>query len=142
MGTIKPDGGRIDIWGVEFTPTDSTGGMALPVPGNFILKDITKWRDVVKAPDVSNVDWEMVAKKAVETAEQNKLKAQIDAETLVIAANAEAQEKQILAAAVANNPNVLTLEWIKKWDGKLPQFFGGTLSDMILNLDNVASTAK
>jgi len=66
MGTMKPDGGRIDIWGVEYTPTDSTGGMALPTPGRFILKDITKWRDVIKAPDLSDVDWEMVAKKAVE----------------------------------------------------------------------------
>jgi hypothetical protein len=49
MGTLKPDGGRIDIWGVDYTATESTDGMALPTPGKFILQDITKWRDVIKA---------------------------------------------------------------------------------------------
>ena len=72
MGTANPDGSRVDIWGVEYTPTDSTDGMALPTPGKFILKDITKWRDVIKAPDLSHVDWEMVAKKSVENIDRNE----------------------------------------------------------------------
>ncbi len=55
------DGKDVDIWGVEYTPTESTGGMALPTPGKFILTDITKWRDVIKAPDLSGVDWERMA---------------------------------------------------------------------------------
>ena len=57
-----PQGG-FDIWGVEFIATKETGGMALPVPGKFILDDITKWRDVIKAPDISDIDWETMAKK-------------------------------------------------------------------------------
>jgi hypothetical protein len=73
MGTIKPDGGRVDIWGVEYTPTESTDGMALPTPGRFILQDITRWRDVVKAPDVSHVDWEAVAKKSVENINRDEI---------------------------------------------------------------------
>ncbi|MBR6114618.1 MAG: veratrol--corrinoid protein metyltransferase [Oscillospiraceae bacterium] len=58
-------GGR-DIWGVEFVTTRDTGGMALPKPGRFILDDIRKWRDVIKAPDLTGVDWEMMAKKDME----------------------------------------------------------------------------
>jgi len=73
MGTIKPDGGRVDIWGVEYTATDSTDGMAPPTPGKFLLRDITKWRDVVKAPDFSYVDWETVAKKAVEKINRDEI---------------------------------------------------------------------
>jgi len=51
------NGGGKDIWGVEYVATYETGGALLPKPGDFILTDITKWRDVIKAPDVSDVDW-------------------------------------------------------------------------------------
>ena len=57
-----PQGG-FDIWGVEFVTTRDTGGMAIPKPGKFMLDDITKWRDVIKAPDISDIDWETMAKK-------------------------------------------------------------------------------
>ncbi len=62
MERRTPQGG-FDVWGVEYTATADTGGMALPTPGKFMLDDITKWRDVIKAPDISHVDWEAMAKK-------------------------------------------------------------------------------
>lgn len=57
-----PEGG-FDIWGVEFVATEETGGAALPVPNRFLFDDIRKWRDYVKAPDISHIDWEAMAKK-------------------------------------------------------------------------------
>jgi hypothetical protein len=36
------------------------------VPGKFILTDIRKWRDVIKTPDISGIDWEATAKKDIE----------------------------------------------------------------------------
>jgi hypothetical protein len=65
-GERGPQGGK-DIWGVEWVPTKETGGGALPKPGDFILKDIRKWRDVIKAPDTSGWDWEALAKKDLES---------------------------------------------------------------------------
>ncbi|NLT40838.1 MAG: veratrol--corrinoid protein metyltransferase [Clostridiales bacterium] len=59
-----PQGG-FDIWGVEYVATAETGGMALPVPNKFILDDITRWRDVIKAPDISHIDWEAAARKSL-----------------------------------------------------------------------------
>lgn len=57
-------GGRTDIWGVRLVTNAETSFGCIPEPGNFILKDITKWRDVVKAPEMpDNIDWEMMAKK-------------------------------------------------------------------------------
>jgi len=64
-GNRGPAGGK-DIWGVEWVPVSDIGGMALPKPGDFILDDIRKWRDVIKAPDLSHVNWETVAKKDLE----------------------------------------------------------------------------
>jgi hypothetical protein len=61
-GERGPQGGK-DIWGVEWVPTAETGGASLPKPGSFILKDIRKWRDVIKAPDTSGWDWEALVKK-------------------------------------------------------------------------------
>lgn len=59
-GTIK------DIWGVTYVPVPDAGSAKIPEPNNFILKDIRKWRDVIKAPDLSGIDWERMAKKDLE----------------------------------------------------------------------------
>jgi hypothetical protein len=65
---MKPDdkGGLVDILGVPYSATEDTGGMILPTPNIFILKDITKWRDVVKLPSLEGFDWEGQAKKALD----------------------------------------------------------------------------
>lgn len=55
--------GGSDIWGVEYVGTKEMGGQALPVPGKFLITDITKWREILKAPDLSQMDWEEMAKK-------------------------------------------------------------------------------
>jgi len=54
---FRMKGGGRDVWGVEFVPTRETGNALIPKPGDFILKDIRQWRDVIKAPDISGIDW-------------------------------------------------------------------------------------
>ena len=70
MGNMQPGGppsGEFkDIWGVPYESVEAVGGFPLPKPGCFILDDVTKWRDVIKAPDFSRVDWESVAKADLE----------------------------------------------------------------------------
>ncbi len=61
-GHMDPNGDGIDIWGVKWVGEEKVGGAKLPEPNNFILDDITKWRDVIKAPDYSDVDWEQMVK--------------------------------------------------------------------------------
>ena len=70
--TPTPNGGRIDIFGVEYEAVESIGGAALPMPNKFILDDITKWRDVIKVPSLEGIDWDAVAKKAVEHIDRNE----------------------------------------------------------------------
>ena len=57
------NGELVDIWGVPYVTTRETGFSPLPKPGVFILKDIADWRDVIKAPDISGVDWKAVAEQ-------------------------------------------------------------------------------
>lgn len=59
-------GGGPDIWGVEYVPTESTGNALIPKTSDFILEDITKWRDVIKAPDLTGVDWEKMCREDFE----------------------------------------------------------------------------
>jgi hypothetical protein len=61
----NPDRPR-DLWGVPYTSVEEVGGFSLPTPDEFILKDVTRWRDVVKVPDsVKDVDWKAVAEEQV-----------------------------------------------------------------------------
>ena len=63
-----PTGDHKDIFGVQYiTSAEAAGGM-LPQTWDFILDDITKWRDVIKAPDISGFDWEQMAKHDLERA--------------------------------------------------------------------------
>ena len=61
-----------DIWGVNYVPVDDAGGGKLPEPGNFILKDIQKWREVIKAPDISGCDFEGDARKDLEKIDRSQ----------------------------------------------------------------------
>ena len=55
-----------DIFGVEYVSDGEIVPEGLPRNDIFILKDIRKWRDVIKFPDFSGVDWEAMAKKDLE----------------------------------------------------------------------------
>jgi len=79
---------------------------------------------------------EAVAKKEVETAKQQQIKAEVEAETRIIQAEAEAREKEILAQAIASSPEILELEWIKKWNGILPQFISGDSEGVMIDLSD------
>jgi regulator of protease activity HflC (stomatin/prohibitin superfamily) len=92
---------------------------------------------------------EAVAKKEVETAEQNLLKAEmeakqqsvqaqaeqdaarIEAETRLIEAEAEKKANEMLSQSLT--PNILQMQWIEKWDGKMPAYYGGDGMGLIFN---------
>lgn len=93
---------------------------------------------------------EAVAKKAVETAEENLKKAEIDAKQKSVEAQAEqdaakikAETKKIEAQAERDanellnqsmSDEVLEKLWIEKWNGQLPTYVGGEDSGLMLNM--------
>lgn len=92
---------------------------------------------------------EAVAKKAVETAEQELLKAEteakkaavsaqaeqdaakIKAETKLIEAEAEKQANELLQQSLTQD--ILMQQWINKWNGIVPTYYGGEGTDLIFN---------
>ncbi len=61
-----PNGPVYSPWGVKFVGSAENNYGAIPEPNNFILHDITKWRDVIKNPSLQGIDWERRFKKAME----------------------------------------------------------------------------
>ncbi len=64
----RPDGDHKDIWGVEYVTSAESAGARLPKAWDFILDDITKWHDVIKAPNLDEIDFEQMAKQDLERA--------------------------------------------------------------------------
>ena len=94
---------------------------------------------------------EAVAKKEVETAEQNLLKAEteakqksvqaqadqdaakIQAETKLIQAEAEKKANEMLNQTLSSY--ILQKQWIEKWNGLLPTYFGGDENSLIIGIN-------
>lgn len=97
--------------------------------------------------NVTNFDFSEEFNKAVEskqTAQQNALKAEqdlarikIEAQQQVEQAKAEAEALKLKSQQVT--PDMVKLEFIKKWDGKLPTVSGG--SGTIMNIDSLINSA-
>lgn len=100
----------------------------------------------------SAITAEAVAKKAVETAEQNLLKteteakqksvqaqaeqdaAKIQAETKLIQAEADTKVNDMLNESLSEE--VLRKLWIEKWNGEMPTYYAGSDSGMNVILDS------
>jgi hypothetical protein len=58
-----PLAGGQDGFGVQWLPSVSAAGAAVPHTVNPVLNDITQWRDVVRFPDLEAFDWEDLAER-------------------------------------------------------------------------------
>ncbi len=90
---------------------------------------------VVDEINITAFDFSQAFNEAIEakvTAEQLKLKAEMDLERIIIEASQRVAESEgkatairIEAQALSANPRVVELRWIEKWDGKTPTYWGG-----------------
>jgi uroporphyrinogen-III decarboxylase len=53
--------GFMDGFGVHWVVTPAAPGGLIPEPGNFVLKDVTRWKKDITIPDVEKYDWEKIA---------------------------------------------------------------------------------
>ena len=96
----------------------------------------------------SCIDYSDTFERSIEekvVAQQNAIRAQNEtrrveeeARQAVVRANAEAEAIRIRAQALKENPDVLLQDAIKRWDGKLPTTFMGTVPSTVLDVSNFA----
>lgn len=61
--------------------------------------------------------------------------AEIDKRIAITNAEAEAEALRIKGQSVASNPRIVELEWINKWDGKLPEYWMGGNQSVMLGIN-------
>ena len=71
---------------------------------------------------------ELMAKSMVE---QGYSAAKIQAETKIIQAEAEKKANELLQQSLTED--ILIQQWIEKWNGKTPEYYGGNGTDLIFN---------
>lgn len=81
------------------------------------------------------IEEKMIQEQQAEKSKFLQDQAKIDAQTIIIRAQAEAKSAEILGKAVSDNPKIVQIEMIKKWDGKMPQVLDSK-SNILLNLNN------
>ena len=67
--------------------------------------------------------------------EELKKQAEIEKDIQILTAEGEAEALKIKGASVSSNPKIVQLEWIQKWDGKLPEIMTGDGNGLLLNID-------
>ncbi len=68
--------------------------------------------------------------------EEQLKQAEIEKNIAIQKAEGEAKALQIKGNSLSMNPKIIQLEWINKWDGKLPQYMMGNGQGVILSLPN------
>jgi regulator of protease activity HflC (stomatin/prohibitin superfamily) len=68
--------------------------------------------------------------------EEQLKQAEIEKNIAIQKAEGEAKALQIKGNSLSQNPKIIQLEWINKWDGKLPTYMLGNGQGVILNLPN------
>jgi prohibitin 2 len=73
----------------------------------------------------ASIEAKMVQQQEAAKAEFTKEKAIIDAKTALITAEGQAKAISVRGAAIRDNPGLVELQIVEKWDGKVPQVVGG-----------------
>lgn len=88
------------------------------------IEDIVIENETLSKELETAIESKMVQQQEAAKAEFLKQKATVEAETALIRAKGEANALDVTGIALRNNPQILTLELIKKWNGVAPQALG------------------
>ncbi len=114
-------------------------------------KDIESYHLILEQIDIREVyyndDYEtainqkkLEEQKALTLIEITKQKKELEAQALIdkniaiTQAEAEAEALKIKGQSISSNPRIVDLEWINKWDGKLPEYMLGEKNGIMLGL--------
>jgi len=79
------------------------------------------------------VEAKQIEEQKIKTAEYIKKQAEQNKQAVILTAEGKAREQELLRATVS--PAIISLEWIKKWDGSLPAITTGGNTPLFINPD-------
>lgn len=93
---------------------------SLLIVEDIVLENITLSKELEAA-----IESKMVQEQEAAKARFTQQKAQIEADTAIIRAKGEAEAIRVRAEAIRDNPGLIQLQIVEKWDGKAPLVIGG-----------------
>lgn len=91
---------------------------------DIVLENITLSKELEAA-----IESKMVQEQEAAKARFTQQKAQIEADTAIIRAKGEAEAIRVRAEAIRDNPGLIQLQIVEKWDGKAPLVIGGNSAE-------------
>ena len=105
---------------------------------NVDVREVFYNADYEKSINAKKLAEQEVLRLVEVTKQQEELKKQeaIKKDIAILTAEGESRALQIKGQAISNNPKIIELEWITKWDGSLPTYMMGSGQGVMLNLNN------
>lgn len=101
----------------------------------FVVIESVNLVNVEFTPEFNRVvEAKQIEEQKIKTAEYKKMQAAQNKEAVILEAEGESKRQELIRATV--NPQIVSLEWIKKWDGKLPVTMLGDDTVLMLNKDS------
>ncbi len=91
----------------------------------LILEDLVIENIVLSKELETAIESKMVQEQEAAKARFTQQKAQIEADTAIIKAKGEAEAIRVRAEAIRDNPGLIQLQIVEKWDGHSPLVIGG-----------------
>jgi prohibitin 2 len=117
------------------------------IGGLLLIEDLVI-EDIVLSKELeAAIESKMVQEQEAAKARFTQQKAQIEADTAIIRAKGEAEAIRIRAEAIRDNPGLIQLQIVEKWDGKAPLVIGGSAeggagaANILLSLGTPAAPA-
>ncbi|OGF47466.1 MAG: hypothetical protein A2452_03010 [Candidatus Firestonebacteria bacterium RIFOXYC2_FULL_39_67] len=99
-----------------------------------IVMEYTNIVDIDFAKEFNDiVEKKQIEEQKIKTAQYQKMQAREYKEKTILEAEGEARKQELMKTSVTKD--IVSLEWIKKWDGKLPQTMLGDKTMMMINPD-------
>jgi prohibitin 2 len=92
---------------------------------DIVLENITLSKELEAA-----IESKMVQEQEAAKARFTQQKTQIEADTAIIRAKGEAEAIRVRAEAIRDNPGLIQLQIVEKWDGRSPLVIGGGGGDV------------
>lgn len=109
----------------ELVKAEISADIANKLKGNNIIVDGTYITNFKFSDEFSkSIEAKQIAQQNALKAENDLARIKVEAEQKVATAKADAEAIKIKGDALKQNPSLVKLEWVQKWDGKMPYYYG------------------
>lgn len=103
---------------------------------------LTEYFIIVEAVSIIDIDFtdqfnkvveeKQIEEQKIKTAEYRRKQAEEEKKTAILQAEAEARKQQLLQSSATKE--IISLEWIRKWDGKLPTVISSDKGGLLMQM--------